>query len=193
MKSRVAVVRCETYETEKVYKAVKKGFELLGGIESFVSTGEKILIKPNLLVGRSPEKHATTHPSVFEGVVRVLTEKGYNVSYGDSPGFGRPEKAAELCRLKPVADKYQIPFLEFDKGKSVDYPDGHQCKKFDIAQGVLDSDAIISLPKMKAHQLTRITGAVKNQFGCVYGLNKTGFHFPMPLIFQKCWWTSTCS
>ena len=46
----------------------------------------------------------------------------------------------------------------------------------EIASGVLDSDGIVNISKMKSHQLTRITGAVKNQFGCVYGFNKASYH-----------------
>ncbi|GAH58322.1 unnamed protein product, partial [marine sediment metagenome] len=46
-------------------------------------------------------------------------------------------------------------------------------KKFVVANGVLDSDGLVSLPKFKTHGLVRFTGAVKNQFGCVPGLLKS--------------------
>jgi ferredoxin len=35
---------------------------------------------------------------------------------------------------------------------------------------------------MKTHALTRITGAVKNQFGCVPGMMKGEYHLKMPVI-----------
>jgi ferredoxin len=44
---------------------------------------------------------------------------------------------------------------------------------------VLEADGLVSLAKLKAHQLTRITGAVKNQFGCLPGLRKGEFHVRM--------------
>jgi Pyruvate/2-oxoacid:ferredoxin oxidoreductase delta subunit len=52
---------------------------------------------------------------------------------------------------------------------------------------VLDSEGLISIAKFKTHQLTRITGPVKNQFGCVPGILKTEFHLklPNPLDFAK--------
>jgi Pyruvate/2-oxoacid:ferredoxin oxidoreductase delta subunit len=53
-------------------------------------------------------------------------------------------------------------------------------KKFIIANGVLDSDGLISLPKLKTHGLVRFTGAVKNQFGCVPGLLKSQYHVKLP-------------
>ncbi|MHB8086553.1 MAG: DUF362 domain-containing protein, partial [Dehalococcoidia bacterium] len=46
--------------------------------------------------------------------------------------------------------------------------------------GVLDCDGLVSLPKLKTHGLTRLTGAVKNQFGCIPGTLKTQFHLKMP-------------
>ena len=52
-------------------------------------------------------------------------------------------------------------------------------KRFIFANTVLDADGIISLPKLKTHGLTRLTGAVKNQFGCVPGLAKGQFHAKM--------------
>lgn len=51
-KSRVVLIHCDTYETEPVRAAVKKGLELLGGARKFAQPDEKILIKPNSTGGR---------------------------------------------------------------------------------------------------------------------------------------------
>ncbi len=53
-------------------------------------------------------------------------------------------------------------------------------KKFVIANGVLDSDGLVSLPKLKTHGLVRFTGAAKNQFGRVPGLLKNQYHVKLP-------------
>jgi uncharacterized protein (DUF362 family)/ferredoxin len=180
MKSKVAVIRCESYDEALVYDAVKKGIDLVGGIGAFVKKGEKILLKPNVLTGVAPDAAVSTHPSVFSAVVRILTEFGADVSYGDSPGFGKPADALTKCGLTQVAAQYGIPLADFEKGESVENPGGLIGKRFDIANAALQADGIISLPKMKTHALTRVTGAVKNQFGCVYGLNKAGFHVKVP-------------
>ena len=70
--STVALIRCDTYDDEKVYKAVRAGLDLLGGISHFVKPGERIVIKPNVLIGTSPEKCVCTHPSVLKAVGRML-------------------------------------------------------------------------------------------------------------------------
>ena len=179
-KSKVAVVACENYDEETVYRALARGVELLGGIGSFVRKGERILLKPNVLAGSAPELAVTTHPAVFAAVARVLSGSGAVLSYGDSPGFGKPADALAKSGLSPVAERYGIALADFERGMSVDNPSGLVGKRFDLANAALEADGIVSLPKMKTHALTRVTGAVKNQFGCVYGLNKAAFHVRVP-------------
>lgn len=187
-KSRVVIMGCDSYDNELVYEKLKTAVELLGGIEQFVNNQERVLLKPNLLRGKNPDAGITTHPAVFEAMIRLLKEAEINhLFYGDSPGFGSPAGAAKESGLAAIADKYEIPLKEFSHGQQMDFFLGIGTKKFDIAQGVLESDAIISLSKMKTHGLTRITGAIKNQFGCVYGLNKgmSHAHYPNVKSFSK--------
>ena len=179
-KSKVAIVRCESYDEETVYRAVTRGVELLGGIGAFVRPGEKILLKPNVLAGSSPEQAVTTHPAVFSAVARILASSGASLSYGDSPGFGKPADALSKAGLFQVAERFGIPLADFEHGRSVENPEGIVGKRFDLSNAALETDGIVSLPKMKTHALTRVTGAVKNQFGCVYGLNKAAFHVKVP-------------
>jgi uncharacterized protein (DUF362 family) len=53
-------------------------------------------------------------------------------------------------------------------------------KQFQIAKGLGAVDGVINLPKFKTHGLTRLTGAVKNLFGCLPGAQKAGFHARLP-------------
>ncbi len=189
MTSKVAVIRCDSYDEEQVYKAVKEGIALIGGLECIVPKSDRILFKPNLLNKAAPDKAVTTHPSVFDAVIRLFKEQGYdNMFYGDSPGNPtNPEKIAEGCGIKQVGEKYGLKYGEFNKGKTVNFPEGRFVKQFEISEGALEADAIINVCKMKTHQLGRITGGVKNLLGCVYGLNKGMCHakFPDPESFGK--------
>jgi len=174
--SKVVLLKCESYDLELVYPKIKWAIEQLGGIESIIPKNKKVLLKPNLVVGSAPENAVTTHPVVFEAITKILHEKDYNIFYGDSPGIGNPEKAAAKSGLKEVADRYNLVHADFSKGKKISVPDGKVCKVFDIVNAVLETDAIINLPKMKAHALQRITGAIKNPFGAVLGFNKATMH-----------------
>ncbi|MHB9056859.1 MAG: DUF362 domain-containing protein [Paludibacteraceae bacterium] len=180
MKSKVAIVRCGSYNTEDVRKAVSRGMELMGGAETFVSRGEKILLKVNLLVGEVPEKCVNTHPAVFRAVAEMFAANGAIVQYGDSPGFGAPHAAAKKSGIADVADELKLEEADFKEGREVFFEQGNQNKSFYIANGVLDADGLISLPKMKTHGLERFTGAIKNQFGCVVGMRKGEFHVKLP-------------
>lgn len=180
MKSKVALVRCSSYELNEVRQAVAKGIDLIGGSGKFVAAGEKIVLKVNLLAADIPEKCVTTHPSVFRSVAELLAKEGAIISYGDSPGFGTPNAAAKKAELTEVAEEMNITMADFKDGKEVFFEEGKQNKKFFIANGILESDGVISLPKLKTHGLERFTGGIKNQFGCVVGMRKGEFHVKLP-------------
>ncbi len=178
--SKVAVIRCESYEYTEVKAAVERGLELIGGPLAFVKPGERILLKPNLLAADPPEKCVTTHPAVFKAVGEVLQSTGVVLRYGDSPGFGSPAATAKKAGIAAAAAELQIELVDFQKGEEVFFPEGVQNKKFIIAHGVLESDGIVSLPKLKTHALTRMTGSIKNQFGCIPGVLKGEYHVKLP-------------
>lgn len=175
---RVVVVRCEDYDAAP--DALAYGIGLLGGVEQFCSKGEKILLKPNLLLGEKPEQGVTTHPSIFETTARMFQSAGAEVAYGDSPAVGSPQLAVRNSGLGRVAESLDIELADFSEGVDVHNPDGILLKQFNLAKGILDADGVINLPKFKTHALTRLTGAVKNLFGCLPGVQKTGFHARLP-------------
>ena len=176
----VALVRCPTYDAHNVQAAVDRGIALLGGIERFAAPSDAILLKPNLLVAREAERAVTTHPSVFRAVGRAFLSVGARLTYGDSPGLGRPPAVARRSGIAAVADELGIPLAEFGRGRAVSFPDGRLIKQFTIADGAIAADGIVSLPKLKTHGLTRITGAIKNQYGCIPGPLKAEFHARLP-------------
>ena len=199
-KSKVAVVRCSSYDRKEVERAVAKAVHLLGGfgaVFSELTRGSRIVLKPNLLTKAEPEKAVTTHPEVFRAVGTLLKEAGYvNLVYGDSQGnpMHAPEKTAESCGIKAVADELRISMGDFDRGRKVSFPEGSAARQFVLCNEIANlvenpeqAGGIVNICKMKTHQLERITGAVKNTFGCVYGMNKPATHasFESPEHFAK--------
>ena len=183
MKSKVAIIECKTYDQEQVTQAVSKAVDLLGGWHQFVQPDEEIILKPNMLAKCDPERACTTHPTVFRAAGELLQDAGFsNLKYGDSPGnhLAGVENIADGCGIREPADQLGIPLADFEHGSKVGFPEGHSAKEFIICDGVLKADAIINLCKMKTHQLERVTGAVKNIFGCVYGFNKGASHAIYP-------------
>lgn len=178
--SRVALIRCESYAYDEVQRAVQRGIALVGGVHKFAKKGEAILLKVNLLVGDAPEKGVNTHPSVLKAVAEIIKTTGAQVAYGDSPAIGSARAASKKIGMDTAAAEAGIVQRDFQPGREVHFAEGVQNKKFTIARAVLESDGIISLPKLKTHGMQKITGCVKNQFGCVPGLLKGEFHVKVP-------------
>jgi len=72
--SKVALIRCESYDYDAVKSAVKRGLTLLRP-SPVCRSNEKILLKPNLLSADPPERCSTTHPSVFKAVAEIFMEQ----------------------------------------------------------------------------------------------------------------------
>jgi uncharacterized protein (DUF362 family)/Pyruvate/2-oxoacid:ferredoxin oxidoreductase delta subunit len=178
--STVALVYCEDYQLDDVRRAVQTGLDLLGGAGQFAHPQEKILVKPNVLVGENSARCISPHPFVFQAVLEQFQATGAQLSFGDSPGFGSPRAGARRAGLLPVAEALQVPLADFETPISQSFPEGHLIKQFSLAKGVVESDGLVSLCKMKSHALTRLTGAIKNQFGCIPGVLKAEFHSRLP-------------
>jgi uncharacterized protein (DUF362 family)/NAD-dependent dihydropyrimidine dehydrogenase PreA subunit len=182
--AKVVLIRCETYNYEDVLIAVRKGLDLMGGASRFVKKGEKILLKPNILSGDAPEKCIGPHPVVFQAIAAIFQAEGAILSFGDSPGIGSALGNARKAGFMAVADSMGIPFADFENAVTLPNPDGKLVNKFEIAKGVAECDGLVSISKLKTHALTRITGAIKNQFGCIPGPRKAEFHSVMPNAVQ---------
>lgn len=177
-KSKVAVVACPDYEPAHVKESLQKGLEAIGGLESLIGKEENILLKPNLVRSAKRERAVVTDPEVMDALITILQENGYeNISCGDSCGLGTPEGIAKEAGLKEVLEKHNVPLKDFLTSERVETADG---KFLMIAKDALDCDALISVSKMKTHALERITGAVKNQYGCISGVYKKLGHTQYP-------------
>lgn len=176
MESSVSIVRCQNYDEDKVLEGLRKAIGLLGGIERFVQKGNRVLLKPNLLYGKTPEKAVTTHPSIVRGMIKIVREGGGIPFIGDSPSVGGLLRTAEKAGIKRVADEMNCPLVEFDRPVLSAKGVGKHFKHLEIDQAILEVDVIINLPKWKTHVNTLLTLGVKNLFGCIPGPRKALWH-----------------
>ena len=187
-RSKVVIVPCNSYDRDKVYRAVKAGVDALGGIGAFVRPQERILVKPNYLTAAEADRAVTTHPAVIEAVLRLLIENGFaNVACGDSPARGKSEAAHAKLGLTEVMERLGVRPANMNEEVLTDFPDGMTAKRFYFTREVAEADAIINVCKMKTHALERITGAVKNVYGFICGVRKAAGHvsWPDPLVFAR--------
>ncbi|HHT49441.1 MAG TPA: DUF362 domain-containing protein [Firmicutes bacterium] len=173
----VAMARCSSYSRKKVEGAVQNCLQALGGLEKFVCSGQKVLVKPNLLAAEPPERGVDTHPEVVRAVLKELLALGAKPIVGDSPGVGSLSSVAQKAGIAEVCRELNVPLGVFNREITVKAPEGKILKSFPLVEEISQVDVIINLPRIKTHGLTRLTGAVKNLFGCVAGLRKGEMHF----------------
>jgi uncharacterized protein (DUF362 family)/ferredoxin len=179
-RAKVAVARCETYERDDVSRAVGEVLGHLGGMTRFVSRGQKVLLKPNLLAAKDPDRAITTHPAVIEAVIEAVREAGGEPSMGDSPGGALRgiERVWRNTGLQELSDRTGVPIINFEASGAREVKG--ELRSYMIAQPVLDADVVIGLPKMKTHVLTLYTGCIKNMFGAIPGFAKGRLHSIAP-------------
>lgn len=172
----VAVCQCQTYEPDRVRDAAGRLFDLLGGIDSFVRPGQRVLIKPNLIVPKPPQIPAQTHPEVIFAVAQRVLEAGAIATVGDSPAWGNTEGCLKALGVYERLRKLGAEIVQLDGPVRIRI----EGMEIGISRTALESDVIINLPKFKAHQQLGATFAIKNMYGCVCGLGgkeKAWHHF----------------
>jgi len=181
---RVALVRCPDYELDRVEAAVRRAVDLVGGMGAYVRPGQRVLLKPNLVRPAPPDRAVSTHPTVVAAVARLVAEAGGRAVIVESPGGPySPGVLRSLYRKTGMDWAAEMSGAELNQDTStqqVSLPDGVALRMLDLVQPALESDVIINLPKLKTHNLTTMTLAVKNLFGLVPGAIKIGYHAKMP-------------
>ena len=126
-----------------------------------------------MLSGSEPEKAVTTHPQFIRAVIRVLKARDASrIVVGDSPGVGSADAAGKKSGIKEAVESEGAEWTVFRDEIRVACPDGKKQKQFFLAAISQEVDLIISLPKMKTHEMMYYTGAVKNLFGLIPGTQK---------------------
>ncbi len=184
MTSAVVITRCADYQDDRVYQAVKRSLDSLGGLAKIIRPGDRVLLKVNMLMASEPEDAVTTHPAIIKAVGGLVREAGGKPVVGDSPGnaYANIDKALERTGIRAAAESCGAEIVNFEKSGlvEIDYPQGENFRKLYLAQAVLDCDVIITMPKLKTHNYVLYTGAIKNMFGAVTGFNKANYHLDAP-------------
>ncbi len=171
----VILSRCSDYNPPGITEALQRQFELLGGLEKFVTPGDTVLLKPNFIAPRSRRQATQTDPAVIIETARLLKDFGARPFVGDSPAWGNVFTCVKALRLEEPLKKLSVPVKHLDKPKKCRI--GTKDTIVGISSVALDADVIINLPKFKSHQQLTATFAVKNMFGCVSGKRKALWHF----------------
>lgn len=182
----IGVTVVEEYQQELVNIAIKRHFKILKLAEQ-IKPDMKILLKPNLLMKRTPDEFTTTHPSILIGIINSLTALGVepcNIIIADSPGGPYNETALKgiykSTGMQQVADITGVTLNNDFMSRRAVVTNGVKLEELYLIKPVQDADFIIDVAKLKTHSMTGLSGGVKNLFGTIAGLKKPEFHFKYP-------------
>ena len=176
-KVKVAIIKAHDYDHAQIHAGVKKGIELIGGLEKIVKPRSNVFVKINHLSPASPaERGIITHPVFVEAVLELLKTSDANITVGDDidsdirDGF-QVSGFRQMCQRAG----FRLTNLR-DAGFVETECNGHLLEKVYLSRTALDADVIVNLPKLKTHSLTVFTGGVKNMYGTIPSGLRTRFH-----------------
>lgn len=176
MKSVVSVRNCQEYQPDRLRSSVERVISDCSSEAPIVKSGEKVLLKPNLLRAASPERAIVTHPEVVGAVAEILRDCGAHLYLGDSPPLGNIHKVLVKSGYESILKKYGIQTVPFLEKRLVEFSDQRIYRRLELAAEVFDFDRVINIAKLKTHCQMTLTLGVKNLFGLVIGSDKASWH-----------------
>jgi uncharacterized protein (DUF362 family) len=164
-------------------ESVKKAVSALGGIQTFVKQGDRVVIKPNMGFPNPPEWSTTTHPEVVKTVVELCFEAGASrVIVVD-----HPLRDAQICKERNGIGaavegiKGAVVAMLDDKKFYVNKINDTavELKTTDVMKEVERANCLINVPTAKSHSATGVSLGIKNLMGLVW--DRTVFHEKLEL------------
>jgi len=153
-----------------------------------IESGQFILLKPNVLSAKEPERAVTTHPEIIRAVIQWVKQfKPSRIVVTDSSGGVSPTKtrlALKKSGIQQICDEEEVECFPLAQSERKIYPVKNSLVLDQVTSSKLleQADIIINLPKIKTHGLTVLTCCVKNMFGTVISGNKQKLHLRFPRI-----------
>ena len=180
MPAKVSLIHTVGYSLDEVCSSIERCMDLIGGIAPLKQRGQTLLLKPNMLAGADPSRAVTTHPVFFEAAIIYFINHGFKLIAGDSPAVESTSGAGRKTGLHMIAKRHGVRWSDFSGAEELANPDGKLVRRFKIARAFREADAVVTLPKLKTHSQMYYTGALKNSFGFIPGLEKSRFHMRFP-------------
>ena len=150
---------------------VQTAIDNYGGIDAWVRSGDRVVIKPNLAWARQPAQAATTNPQVLAAVISLCQDAGAAEVLVVEHSCDTAVITFEMSGAQEVCQQAGVPLISLDNDRlyrQVPLSRGINFATDLVAKDVLDCDVYINLPIAKAHSATLLTLALKNQMGIVW-------------------------
>ena len=142
----------------------------LGGMERFVSRGDVVWLKPNMGWNRAPELAANTNPGVVAALVALCLEAGAKtVKVGDNschPARNCYARSGIAAAVEAAGG--EVVHLDSQRFRDYDLG-GKRLAKWPLYAEAMECDLLVSIPVVKHHGLSKMTGCMKNYMGIIGG------------------------
>lgn len=168
-RSRVAILPVTEY-SEKLCGVLWEGLKLFNPNVA----GKTVLLKPNL-VDYIPGAEINTHPLLIIAAVECFRRLGAKcVSVAEGPGHQRDTQLVlRATGLEQHFKEQRILFVDLNRDEVAKVrlrADYSRLKHLWLPRTVLETDFIVSMPKVKTHHWSGVTLSMKNMFGGVPGV-----------------------
>jgi uncharacterized protein (DUF362 family) len=137
----------------------------------------KVLLKPNLVMGKAPHKAVNTHPKVVQAIAGLLLDRSCRVYIGDSPGYESTERALRASGIMDVVESLDLNVVSFKNPITKRNSNGiSPYQFFTFGEDPAHYDVVVNLPKLKTHGMMGLTLGVKNMFGFIHAFEKARWH-----------------
>jgi uncharacterized protein (DUF362 family) len=156
---------------------LQAAIESFSGLSSFISKGDRVVIKPNIGWDRKPEQAANTNPELVAGLVKICFEAGAAKVKIFDRTCNNPQRCYKNSQIEMLSKKYGADVEQIRDFKFKDYglPEGELLKEWPIYQDYLEADKVINIPIAKHHSMSRVSLGLKNLMG-VMGGNRGSLH-----------------
>jgi len=149
---------------------VRQVFDAAGGIKTFISKGDIVIIKPNLSWAYLPHFAATTNPDVLETVIELCQEAGAKkVRFADNT-IQNAGRCFATSGANEIASKTGADLITPRDSLMRDMNlKGQRLNTWLVFKPFIEADKIINLPIAKTHNHSGLSLGMKNWIGAVGG------------------------
>lgn len=171
--TKVALKVCKEYNCDLISKALTEGFDLLGGLATFIKPNQKVLIKPDLYNGTEPNVAKTTNPTIISALAELVDKLGARCIIADSPKGdfkqSKLDSVYEKTKMLQASNNGHATLNTNENIAMITNPNGENGRDIYVLDAVNDADVIINVGKFRCDKYLGLIGCTQNLFGLIPG------------------------
>ena len=178
----VSIVKCaKTDDADSVHEATLEAVDLIGGLESLVSPGDTVLIKPNMVCHFDYRTGAVTNPHLVRAMCRMARAAGAKriiIAESSAWSFDNTMQGFANNGITEIAREEGAELVDLITAEKVcmGIPNGRIFRRLQLPEILMQADVLINLPVMKTHDVFPATLGLKNMNGLLRQVDKKRFH-----------------